>query len=238
MVSSFQDKLQVTIKTKSFEGPFSVLLDLIDSQKLSITEISLAQVTEQFLQYIASHEELPAQELADFLLVASRLLYIKSKAVLPVMIEQDEEEVTLEEQLRMYKKYKDATENIEALVTSNKTAVFGKIKGPQLSQGFYPPETLNMEDVYQALLKIIERIKPLIALPTVEVQHVVSINEKIEDIKRTITQKAKTSFKEILTSGSRQEAIVSFLAILELVKHRTIGVAQEKLFEDIYIQRV
>lgn len=236
---AFKSPAEYTIKTEQFEGPYAVLLELIESQELDITEISLSTVTQQFLDYIATHEQLPAQELADFLLVASKLLYIKAKAVLPKTIEIEESEgPSLESQLRMYKKYKDATAYIEDRVTDTRTSFFGKIKGPTLAQGFYPPQTLRVDDLMEAMFALIERLKPLIALPTVRVERVISINEKIEHIHQTLLAHARTSFKDIVERGNRADAIVGFLAILEMVKNRAIGASQARAFEDILIERI
>ncbi|MAG11712.1 MAG: hypothetical protein CMI52_02795 [Parcubacteria group bacterium] len=227
------------IKTEQFEGPFGVLLELIEAQKLDITEISLSTVAEQFLEYIDTHDELPAQELADFLLVASRLLYIKSKALLPRLGPDEEDDgLSLESQLRMYKAYIDAAKVIEKRVQDSQTSFFGKIKGPELATGFYPPRSLKAEDLADAMENMLKRLEPLLSLPKVQVERVVSINEKISHIKNRLTKQATMTFREALDQGTRVDAIVSFLALLELVKNRSIDVKQRSLFEDMIIEKV
>ena len=227
-----------TIKTEQFEGPFHVLLELIEDQKLDITEISLSEVTEQFLEYIDTHDELPAHELADFLLIASKLLYIKSKALLPRIGLDDDEGPSLEYQLRMYKAYVDAAAVIEKRVVSPHTAFFGKIKGPQLVAGFYPPETLTRSTLADAMKGVLKRLEPLLSLPKVHVERVISINEKIDSIKEQLTKKVRMTFNDVIEQGSRVDTIVSFLALLELVKSKSIAIKQPSLFEEMIIEQV
>lgn len=227
------------IKTEQFEGPFAVLLEMIEAEKLEITDISLFHVTEQFFAYIHSHEQLPAQELADFLCVAAKLLYIKSKAVLPPSVVPDDQEgPSLESQLRMYKAYKDATVGIEQRYESSATSFFGKIKTPLLAAKFYPPRSLTVDQLAQTMRAIIDHLQPLLALPSVHVERVVSINEKIEHIKQSLAMHEHVRFTDMHEQGNRADMIVSFLAILELVKSQSVSVQQSQPFDDLIIARV
>lgn len=239
MESTSQTKQDYHVRTDQFEGPFALLLELIENQKLEITEISLSTVTQQFLEYISEHEELPAQELADFLLVASRLLYIKSKAVIPkIGPDEDTDELSLESQLKMYKAYIDAAKEIDKRVLGPRTLFFGKIKSPPLAAGFYPPSHVEQEQLANTMRGILKKLEPLLSLPKVQVERVVSIHEKIESIKERLKKNISMSFRELLDQGSKTDTIVSFLALLELVKSQYIAVNQPSLFEDMIIERV
>ena len=105
-------------KLEQFEGPLDLLLQLIEDQKLEITNISLAQVTDQYIQYLNHAHDLRPEDLADFLVVAAKLLYLKSRALLPAL-RLDEEEADageLEKQLKIYKEYLDASKKIEQMI--------------------------------------------------------------------------------------------------------------------------
>ena len=101
-----------TIKIQKFEGPLDLLLQLIEQEELDITEISLAHITEQYLEYLATIEELYPDELADFLVVATKLLLIKSHMLLPELTLEDEDEESLTRQLQLYKKYVEAARRL------------------------------------------------------------------------------------------------------------------------------
>src|SRR3990167_7246611 len=107
------------IKLEQFEGPLDLLLTLIEEQKIDITQVSLSQVTEQFLQYVSTARGMHPEELADFLVVAAKLLFIKSKTLLP-SLHIEEEDGDLEKQLKMYKLYYDASQRIQAMLAQRR----------------------------------------------------------------------------------------------------------------------
>lgn len=228
------------VKLEQFDGPLHVLLELIQKQELPITEVSLATVAEDYLAYVESHEVPPA-ELADFLVVATKLLLLKSQAILP-----DEEETEAEEdpgnlalQLRLYKEFVDASKTIESLFNhpfaSHTRAKADIVKAQQdVLQSEITPE-----EMHQSFVKLLKRLEPFFKLQTAAMERVVSVKERLREIKDAILSRAKMSFREIAKGGaSKVDVVVSFLALLELVKQRTVHVVQSGAFDEIEIKRV
>ncbi len=226
--------MTVTISLPQFEGPFEVLLGLIEDQKMPITDVTLSHVTDQYFAYLKSHSEIPLFELADFLYVASRLLHLKSKELVSdSSAEEEEAGPPLEYRLRMYKTYAHATRHITACIQQGNVAFFGKLKAPPLSSGFYPPRSCTAGQLAGFMRALLDRLEPLLALPRVRIEKVISINEKITLIKDKIMRALRLRFHDIADRGSASDVIVSFLALLELIKTQHITVTQNALFEDL-----
>ena len=226
------------ISLEQFEGPLDLLLQLIEKQKLQITEISLAKITDQYLDYIDNSEDIASEEVADFLLIASKLIYLKSKYLLPNLeLEADEDVQNLEKQLKIYRQYYDASKYIQKMWNTDKRT-FVRITPYKLpkEEGFAPPtniETNIMAEVFQIVLNRIQRI---VNLPKVIMAKAISIGEKILHIKDLIKNSSKLTFTQLINGKKdKTEAVVSFLAMLELVKQREIEVSQDSLFAEVNI---
>lgn len=230
--------MAVTFRVESFEGPLDLLLQLVEQEELAISTVSLARVAEQFLTYVKEHEGIPPAELADFLVVAAKLMYMKSKLLLPSLVDEElEEGPDLETQLREYQRFVAASRDIDAMWRSNRRS-FVRAERPrkQTEVGFFPPADLTRDGMAAIMRRVIARIEPIIRLPKASIERAVSIQEKIRDLFRRVTVHAKTTFHTFVQgSESRTEAIVSFLALLELVKQRFVVVDQQSLFHDIDI---
>ena len=228
------------IKIEKFEGPLDLLLQLIEQQELDISQVALAEVTEQYLQALENAEEFPVEELADFLVVAAKLLLIKSRILLPQLaVEGAEEAADLEKQLKIFKEYLEASKNIAKIIHKRKFT-FGRGKPAiVIEKKFSPPEKLTTTILKELFLGVLKEIELVVSLPKAVVEKTVSISEKIETIRALILDKALVSFKAIIQdSKSKTDVIVSFLALLELVKQRSILVKQSKLWQDIEIERI
>jgi segregation and condensation protein A len=229
--------MSYTVKLQQFEGPLGALLELIESQKLDITEVALATVTEGYLKLLDENPDLPTEEMADFLVIASKLLLIKSKHLLPFLTMDGIEETVddLESQLRIYKEYLDASKVIEKMIAERRfTYVHDKL--PKFEQTFSPPKKLTVDDMRELFIRVIARLEPVVKPSRQALERTMSIHEKISQIRDLLTKASKVSFRKLLESAqSKTEVIVSFLALLELVKQRNISVTQDKLFEDITI---
>ncbi|MFA6410524.1 MAG: ScpA family protein [Candidatus Buchananbacteria bacterium] len=230
------------IKIEQFEGPLDLLLQLIEEQKLEITKVSLASVTEQYIEILnqSAQEQIPAAELADFLVVAARLLLIKSRALLPFLDWGEEEEgEELTKQLKIYKEYLEASKVITAMV-AKKHFSFSRQKlltGNEIE--FSPPPKLTKDKLAATFLEVIRGLDPILNLPTEVIRKTINIQEKISQIRKRIYQQATTNFSEILREAeNKTEVIVSFLALLELIKQRVVSVRQDKVFEDILIEKL
>jgi len=224
------------VKTEKFEGPMDLLLELIKKEKLSITELSLAHVTDQYLEYIKSNEEIQLGNLAEFLSVAAKLILIKSQTLLPLLefTEEEEEEIKdLAKQLEEYKKFKEAS------IVLGKIAEGGKISYSRngfvgVQALFYPPEDINVYDFRKYFQFVLQEIPIIEKLEEEIVREVVTLEEKIDDLQNTLRQRVETSFSELTASATDKiDVILSFLAMLEMVKQRIIDVEQGELFEEI-----
>lgn len=221
-----------------FDGPLDLLLQLIRGEKLDITNIALAQVTEHYLQEMEKVEDTDPDILADFLVVAARLVYLKSQALLPYLT-WEEDEVDLEAQLKMYKLYYEAAKKLQKRIARKKFAYFREPQTKTLEVRFVPPKSVTpqkLADIYHALL---QRQPKLTLLPKQMVLRTIHIHEKIAEIKERIIKQASVSFEEMLKDRhDTLEVVVSFLALLELVKQRAIHVQQGGNFTSITIAKL
>ena len=209
------------VQTGQFTGPLDLLLQLIEREELDITEVSLAKVTDQYIERLEALLETPPEELADFLVVGARLLYLKSKMLLPLLVwEQEEEPGDLETRLRMYKEYAQAALKVQAIL-GQKRHTYVREKPPVSAMGFAPPKDLTADKMAELFRDVLKRLIPVVKVPEALIEKTVSIHEKIRHI------------HEMLKSAER----VSFLALLELVKERQLGVTQADHFGEIHFEK-
>lgn len=224
---------------EKFSGPLDLLLSLIESEKLSVSDIALSQVTEQYLRYLDALEDRRAEELADFLVVATRLLLMKSRLLLPQFgAEADDEGVTLADQLRLYKVFLDASKKVNRLWLNTDTAFF-RIEPPRLPDKFTPPRNITLSTLRAVMLQLITRLTPPKPLPETHIDRTISLKEKLDFIRTLLGRVKEANFHSLLAEAkNRTEIIVSFLALLELVKEKVVAVKQGEQFGDIFITRV
>lgn len=241
--------MEYKVDLEKFSGPLDLLLSLIEEKKLVINEISLSQVTDQFLEYLAKLKDEAVSEnmlsaeyqriLADFLVIASRLILIKSRSLLPDLVLTQEEEgdiKDLEERLKIYQEFK---------ALGRELGRFAKDRAPYFSREyyfnlpiiFYPPKNISSEKlfkIYEAFLKTLPQIKKL---EEQSLARVITIEEKLKELTERINMATEASFADI-SSGvkSKIDVILTFLAMLMLFRNRTLGVSQDKLFGDIKIK--
>lgn len=230
------------VKTLNFEGPIDLLLQLIEKEELDITEISLAKITDEYLGYIFSLEKMQSSELVDFLVVASRLLYLKSKAILPNVFDPEEEEevANLRQKLEEYKRYRKVASEFENILKKGKRCY--RRKGGKIEiHTFAPPKDLNIDE----LIKIFkEALMKMPAENQLQEEKIVikkiSVEDKIKELDKKLSQnKKKMRFSKILSvCKSKLEIIVTFLAVLEMIKQKFISVSQDKVFGDFIIIKV
>jgi len=227
------------VKLETFDGPLHILLELIQGEELPITEVSLGSVTQKYLEYMNTHEVPPA-ELADFLVVATKLLLLKSQAILPVEVKsQEEDPSTLALQLRLYKEFVDASRTLEELFDSTNRS-FERATPDVVRLGIEEVVTnLRADDLREAFSGLIKRLEPFFKLQTAALERVVSVGERLQEIHEAILSRTKMTFRQIASSGkSKVDVVISFLALLELVKQRVVQVVQSGVFDEIEIKRV
>lgn len=227
------------IKLEQFEGPLDLLLQLVESKELDISTVSLATVTEQYLDYLEKIEERFPDELADFLVVATKLLLLKSRMLLPDLEVADEEGETLTEQLRIYKDYLEAARTIEALI-ARRNFLYGRpLMAMKMEPVFSPPPSLTAPVLRDFFRDLLVGIEVFISLPEERLRRTVSLQERIMDLQALIQENVLLSFNALLEKAeSKSEVVVTFLALLELVKRRIVHVRQREHFGDIAIERV
>lgn len=226
------------VTTEGFEGPLALLLSLIETKELDISRVNLGSITEDYVKHLDEVERIAPTELADFLVIASKLLYMKSKLLLPeLVIDEDEDGLSLADQLRMYRKFAEASEVLAKMLQEGNEAYFSTRQVIEVAE-FAPPEGLTSEDLARSMNHVINRLKPYVDLPKRMMERRVSIEEKIVHLKKMIRAGASTYFHDIASRGSRSDTVASFLALLELLRMNLVNVKQKKLFEDIAIEKV
>lgn len=233
-----------TIKIEQFEGPMDLLLQLIEKNELDITRLSLASVADQFVEYMEAHSALPLEQMADFLDTAARLLLLKSKALLPVLQfteEEEEEIVDLEERLKLHALFKEKAIFLGGHFEDDR-CMFSREAFMGLESLFLPDkESLKIasEDLYGSLKKLLDALPDPEKLKEKVLQKTIRLEERIRGLKQLIAQRLKCTFFEIIQDrGDRGEIVVSFLAVLELVRQKHMVVRQDDSFGDMYIEKV
>ncbi len=229
------------LKLDKFSGPLEKLLELIEERKMEITMVNLAEITNDFFKYLQglTQENAHPSIIADFVIVASKLLLIKSKALLPSLELTQEEEKDikdLELRLKIYKEFKEASLEIKK-IWDKKQYSFGKELFTDLPPIFYPPEKMEVRDLVNPIEKIIVELKALIPEKKNIKKAVFSVKEKMEELLNRFKQRAENSFKTITESKSKLEIIIFFLAVLHLIRDRLITSTQGGQFSDIIIKQ-
>lgn len=228
------------IALEKFQGPLDLLLQLIESREMDISQVALAEVTDGYLAYLDNHPEISATELADFLVVATKLLVIKSKTLIPQLADdEDDSAQQLEAQLKMYKDYLDASKNIEKIISAN-NFLFSRDKIVfNFETTFSPPKSLKAHDLGVIYREILDRIDYVVNLPQKVMKQTITLKEKVTSIRNMILKLKKLNFRDILLDAkSKIEVVISFMALLELIKSGEVAVNQGGVFDDIFIERV
>ena len=231
-----KQNMNYQIRLQQFEGPLDVLLNLIEKRKLSINEVSLREVTDQYLEYIKGLEHLPLEEVASFLVIAATLILIKSKSLLPSMQFSEEEEGSiedLEQRLRIYKRIRELGRHIRTRYGKNFIAGRDAFFGVDL--GFVEPTGLTKQKLVTTLRKLIANLPKKEVLPEATIKKIVSLEEKMQELVSRIRKKLKMSFSEVAKPNQKIETIISFIAVLELVRKGILSVNQDKMFGEIIL---
>ena len=223
-----------------YSGPLDLLLQLIEREELDISRISLAQVTNQFLAHLRQIEEQRIHEIADFLVIAARLILIKSEGLLPRPPEREALESDPGDELaRLLKAYKKYKKLAELLLGRQKAGLrtYLRLATPPKPRPRLDLSGITSDDLYAAMQQVTEvqsKIRPSVS--TVVERPRVTIVQKIQTVARALRRRGQTSFFGLLRAvRTRTEIIVTFLAVLELVKQRLVTVRQEQQFGDIDI---
>ncbi|MBI5135044.1 segregation/condensation protein A [Candidatus Uhrbacteria bacterium] len=226
------------IAIEQFEGPLDLLLQLIEREKLPITEVSLAQITEQYHRYVFEGS-LPTEEIADYIVIASKLLLMKSKVLLPQLEQPEEEGESLVDQLKIYQQFHEKT--IVLLQRwNNDQHSYPRTKAPEAwVVQFRPPLGWSAIDLLRSMERLVAALVPPKVLIRQLVDRAVTLQQRMTDLVTHLASRIQTSFRSFLGDRkNRTEIIVSFLALLELVKRRSVRIQQSDLFSDMTIEKL
>lgn len=230
---------QFNIRTEAYEGPLSVLLDLIESRKFLVNDISLSQVTDDFIAYVRGKGEFPIEDAADFIQMAATLLLIKSKSLIPDLELSGDEEQDIDDLKRRLEAYEKAREAARELsrIFGRQVMVSAGERAPE--PVFAPSKDLTLANLERALQETLAAMEKEQELPEHRVRPMVTIEEMMDRLLNRVQTALTLSFKEFSGDAKeRVEVIVSFLAMLELVKQGAIDVAQHETYGDIHIKNL
>lgn len=231
------------IRTENFEGPLDLLCHLIDKNKMNINDIKISDIADQYMEYIKQMEEVNLDITSEFLVMASTLLYLKSKSLLPKQ-ENEEEELTEEELIRRiieYKKYKEITNKLKENFLTYSKRFFKQVEEVELpSQKIeknYEPNTIP--EIYENLIrrneeKINENAKNI---EKIAISDTYTITSKVKDMFRALIKHKKFIFNKLFSikEHNKQEVVIAFAGLLEMSRRNKVVTNQENAFEDILV---
>ena len=226
--------------TPVYQGPFDLLLKLIENAELDITRLALAEVTDQYLNHMQSLQAQNAEEVSAFLVIAAKLLQIKSEALLPRPPERETGEEDpgeeLARQLRLYRRYKEIASHLKDR-ESQGLRTYLRLAAPPKVEAQLDLSEYTIQDIWQAARTAFLEADERQELGTVVAAPKVTIRDKIGMIVKNLRTMGVTSFQALLgEKRSRLEVVVTFLALLELVKRHFIEARQENLFGEITLE--
>ncbi len=235
-MDSVTQKTRFSIKTDSYEGPFEVLLDLIEARKLLVNELALANITEDFIAHVRGQATFPVEETANFIQIAATLLLIKSKSLVPDLELTEEENADVEDlkrRLAAYEKVRMAARELSRLFGKRVMLKAGE-RLPEIT--FAPSRDLSASALAEALARMIAAREKVTELPEVRVKPLVTIEEMMDRLAKRVERALTLSFKEFAGNAKEKvEIIISFLALLELVKQGAVAAEQYDVHGDIRI---
>ncbi len=234
------------VRLEIYEGPLDLLLTLIQREELDITTVALAQVTDQFLAYLSELEEIDPGALAEFCRVAATLMLLKSRALLPVTSDaaldgEDAEGRELAEKLRAYRRLKRAADRLGERERSGLRAYVRVAPPPDVSPSIEPGD-VSVADLARAFqMALAEAQERQVEAPVRGVRpHTVRLTDRLDDIRALLRSQRHVAFHEVLLGErcDREYIIVSFLAVLELLRRRWLRCIQTELFGEIMLERL
>ena len=238
---------KIQIKLENFEGPLDLLCHLIDKNKMNIYDINLNMLTEQYIEYINQMEKQKLEIGSEFLVMASTLLLIKSKGLLPTSDNNEEEEITEEELIRRiveYKKYKEITTKLKELYNIYADRLF-KANSEDIE---LPKQTLDKnyekETIVDLYSNVLERYQNKINYDAKNIERIAlrdtyTVGSKVKEIFRELIRKPKFVFNKMYTLSkcNKAEVVTAFTGLLELSRRNKVETTQNKLFGDITVEK-
>lgn len=235
------DTVNINFKINEFEGPLDLLLHLIKENKMDIMNIEIEKITEQYISYLNEQEKMNLEIASEYLVMASELIELKSKLLLPnPKIEETEEEQIdpreeLVNRLLEYQAYKEITKVLKEKEELRKEIY---TKSPENIKNYIEEDTklssdITLDDLVEAFKKYLERKKESKPLKTKVTTNEISVSSRRLEIKSILKKKSKVSFFELFPVLNKEYIVATFLAILEMAKNRELKITQDKNFDDI-----
>jgi len=234
-----------SIRLENFEGPLDLLCHLVDKNKMDINKVNITQITEQYIEYLNTMEKLNLEVASEFIVMLSTLVYLKSKSLLPKVIE-DEEEITEEELIRRiieYKKYKEITNKLResySQFSKRRFKIPEKIELPTRKL----EKKYEKEDIIESYKMLIERNenkknRNAINIEKIAIVETVTVASKVKDIFKELVKKQRFIFGKLCSNKkyTKLETVTAFSGMLELSRRRKIVTNQDKNFGDILVEK-
>lgn len=236
---------QYKIKMENFEGPLDLLCHLVEKNKMNICDIKINEITNQYIDYLQMMQEMNLEVTSEFIIMASRLIYLKSKILLPSIVEDDaEEEIDLVKMLLEYKKYKECTITLKERIEAYGTKYYKlpeKIELPKekLSKTY---ESSLIPELYSSFIRkeVEKKNKNADNINRLAVNEKVTIRSKVKEILKQLWTKPSFIFNKIFNSKKRTkvEVVTAFLSLLELSRMKRVQITQSSLFGDINVTKI
>ncbi len=227
------------VKIDQFEGPYDLLVELAKKQRVDISRISLESLTDSFIEYMEQHT-LPPETIASFIVVASTLLLIKARQILPQLKTEEEEEIAnLEEHLQLYERYRKAAERVGELWDTHRLLpahFFGE--GEVVTyQNFSEMQTITPQELADMLKAKIQQIPLPQPKAHLTSRRGRSLSELFTLFKERLAQVAKITFQDTVQGATAQEQAASFLAVLEMARNQEVRLEQSEAFGTLVIHK-
>lgn len=233
--------MNIKFKINEFEGPLDLLLHLIKENKMDIMNIEIERITEQYILYLNEQEKMNLEIASEYLVMASELIELKSKMLLPnPKVESEEEEEVdpredLVNRLLEYQAYKEITKVLKEKEELRKEIY---TKSPENIKNYVDenaklPSDITLDDLVEAFKKYLERKKESKPLKTKVTTNEISVSSRRLEIKSILKKKPKVSFFELFPVLNKEYIVATFLAILEMAKNKELRITQDKNFDDI-----
>ena len=229
-------KINFRIETEAYQGPFELVLDLIEARKLLVNDLALSQITDDFIQHVRAQDVFPMEETANFIQIAAMLLLVKSKSLIPDLELSEEEQGdvdNLKRRLEAYEKLREAARELGKIFGKRMMLAAGE-RVPEVT--FAPARDLSIDALTEALARVLAAREAVEELPEARVKPLITIEEMMERLARRVEKAMTISFKDFTGSAKEKvEIVVSFLALLELVKQGAVAAEQFAQYGDIRI---
>ncbi|WP_317316373.1 segregation and condensation protein A [Peptostreptococcus russellii] len=242
--------MEYSIQTKKYEGPMELLLDLIKRNKIDISDISIVEITEQYVDYVDNMDEMNLDFASDFIDMAARLLEIKSRYILYLKYNSEDEEdprKELVQKIEEYKKFREITDSLRDNIKEYDNRFYREKEEYLDENDKLDLSDITIDEIAKIALKIFrtiddnEKSEEFLdkneKLKSIVRQKNISVESRIDSIREKIKIESKVKFSDILESKEKREVIASFLAILELIKMKEIVIRQEGVYQDIIIRK-